>query len=69
MRIGNLELHDLEMLSPLRPHTPVSLATVEFMDRLAISVHADTRVIPPDDAAELLADYLAAVAEFAESSQ
>ncbi len=65
-RVGNLHLHDVDMLSPLRKHTPISLAMMEFMGQILISLLADPRELSIEMARELVADYLEVLREFGE---
>ena len=65
-QVGNLQLHDLEMLSPLLPQTPASWAFFEFRGEIIVSLHADLRVLGGDDAQRLLAEFHAAVCGLAQ---
>ena len=65
-QVGNLQLHDLEMLSPLLPQTPASWAFFEFRGEIIVSLHADLRVLGGDDAQMLLAEFHAALGGLAQ---
>ncbi len=71
-QVGDLQLHDLEILSPLLPGTPASFAFLEFRGEVIVSLHADGRVLPLADAQALLVELqsvLGSLADFSPDSR
>ena len=57
IRVGNVELVEVELLPPIRPLTSASFGAASLGGRLTISLLADERVLGPEGGEELLGLY------------
>lgn len=68
MVVGNLKLHEFDFVGPIRHLMPVNFTSQRFLGRYRISLHYDCRVLPAENAAEVLSEFLNRLSSFAKSS-